>query len=229
MPIPAPDTTARPTPRRSFTLVELVVAMVVVSVALVGVFGIFQAVLAVESRTSGRAEQRAAARPVLDHLCSVLGAAVNLPGRPSLAGGVNDDGTCWLECVTFGPGGAADTHEPGLQMRRYEWGGEKSPAAGLVLRVQTCAGRANLTADPGDEGGWDRVPPRLVGGHFDSLSVRYRAAADEQAEWQDRYSGKCGQVAVRVSVAAGDELVERVVIPRAGADLVPEAGGATGP
>jgi prepilin-type N-terminal cleavage/methylation domain-containing protein len=213
--------------QRGFTLVELVVAAVITSIALLGVYATFVAAANVEARTTARWEHRSAARAVADHIGGTIEGAVNLPGLATISGSPDGAGGYTLECVTQ-PRGASGAP---LLRRRYRWGATPSagPAStnGLQLQVQTLpyAGTKNLTAPgagaaPAAEDVWAAMPPLTIASGLSSIEVTYRRAANPEAEWQNHFAGPAGRVAVRVVVRCGGETAERVFVPKTNAALV---------
>jgi hypothetical protein len=90
----------------------------------------------------------------------------------------------------------------------------------------TYAGGSNVTPfGAGEEIEWQALPPRLAADGLDAISVQYMPTGGADADWKDDFSGRAGQVVVRVSVTVHRETVERVVYARANVDLIPKRGG----
>jgi len=213
-----------------FTIVELLVASVVMSVALLGVYSIFAQAMQVQSQTSVRWNEQAAAEAMVAHFADVLERCVNLPEVPALVAGPDSAGegyflTC---CATSGRGGSSDPLDRGgIQRRRYRWGfGSEEDRAGTIeVQTLSLAGTKIVSVWGEMEGGteeeiWSRVPATVVGRRVGSLSVLYRKCNDPQSTWQDHWRGNAGEVAIWIRVGVGGETVERLVVPQADGFLV---------
>lgn len=214
-----------------FTLVELVVASLVMVVALIGVYALFGQVMAAEGGATARAGQRAAARAVVDHLADALEQVVVLADVQPIRGEPDADaGGYVLTCVV-----GAGTPSGVVQRRRYAWQppgaavgtiGADSVAHGTVtLTVLSQAGTVPIAPIEGAAADsavdrWSLAPTRVIGTGVEDLSVTFRAGDD--ARWQRRWSGRPGAVLVRVSARVGGQTVERVVAPPVDDPLVIE-------
>lgn len=113
-----------------FTAIELMVATVVSSILLLGVYGVLrQAQAAERSVTRGWAGERAAGS-VADRMAEVVNRAVGLPGQSAVTGGLGAAGSDgpgpsssgWmLLCVAPGSASALDPREQAGWAWRYEW------------------------------------------------------------------------------------------------------------
>jgi prepilin-type N-terminal cleavage/methylation domain-containing protein len=173
-----PSHAGRPT-RRAFTLVELLVAAVIVSVALLGVYSVFVAAVEAESRTTARWQRRAVARAAADEIAASLEAATNLPGIPAIVAGPDEQGGYALQCLAQGVGASdGSAPRPPLVRRLYRWG-------------DGAEARAEPRAGPGAELGADPRAPRSAGPR-QSLLLRVQTM------------GYAGSKDLTPSVSAGD-------------------------
>jgi len=222
------------TVKKGFTLIEMMVACVIMTTALLGVYSCFKHFTAVEVRTSVRWNDRAAAEAIVAHLADTVEHGVILPGRQSvvLAEGEGDGGVDSLTCYMTVPG-----HDPGrrgqvgIQRRRYRWDFDAESDRSGTLELQTLyfAGTKNVSRIPGleelsEEEVWDRVPAQTIGRRLD-LWIKCKPLDDPQAEWQKEWRGSVGKVAFWIHVRVADETLEKIVVPRASTAIVAQEGG----
>ncbi|MGE5608216.1 MAG: type II secretion system protein [Bacillota bacterium] len=208
---------------RGFTLAELLVANAVVTIALLGVYGLFRQVLEVEKAGAKRWEDEAAAEAIVDHLAEAMRNVVNLPGKSAITAEPDGNGGAAISCFTQTPmyWGRPVRHA-GVSRRRYAWqGGQDAAQQGqLEVRLQTYGGRKNLDPaaieeESSDAAVWAQTPPVAIGRPVDEIAVVFRGADEANGEWQDRGNWQAGQVVVRIRVRVGESVVEWVVMPRA--------------
>lgn len=197
---------------RGFTIVELIVASVVVATALAGIYAIVRQVTSAEAVASTRWRERAAARAVADHLAGALEHAVNLPDLETRLG---TNSSPYLVCTVATP--------TGLERRRYGWSADVAGAGNLTLQVMPYAGTANVSVARFDgvsgDGAWRDVPRTIIARNVD-LSVATRAAGGSVADWSARWGGRVGGRLFRVRVTMQESDFERMVLSRCDADLV---------
>jgi hypothetical protein len=208
-------------------------ACVITAVALLGVYAILQQAMAVEGRASASWSAREAAEAVVDHMAQSLEQAANdnddraIVGEP--AGG---EGGYSMTCVV-GPPGYSTNPGPwlGLEHRRYCWGAavKDGKAGSVTLQTLHYAGARCISPAPNVEGLseteiWNQVEPKIIATGIGSITVGYRKIGDSSGGWSSRWSGPAGNVAVSISVTAGGQTVERIVVPPANAKT--QAGGA---
>lgn len=207
---------------RGFTIVELMVASTVLTIALLGVYSIFHQALHVEGRASVRWQQQAAAEAVAEHLARTLERAINVSAEmPTLAAGP-DEGEAVYQLTCFvldAPGLHATGPRPGIHWHRYRWPLEPEEA-GLPLLRQTVhwAGSVNVTAGASVDGvddsdPWADVHPQVVASEVDDVTLRFGRASDPQARWRERWSGFVGDVAIRIQVRVGRAEAKRTIVP----------------
>jgi len=216
-----------------FTVVELMVAMSVMAIALLGVYSIVKQVLEVEARATVQWNHVASADSVAQYVVDLLTSCVNLPDRETVMGGPDSgDNTYVLTCFTESTRGSFSlTPEASLRRYRLQWGFEDEDRAGcLEVKAMSYCGTVNVTACDGqawdgpedDDGLWDRIPADVVARRIDDLSVSYRPADDPDAVWADSWSGPVGNIAVRVMVRVGNQTVQRKIVPQVNAAVVGE-------
>lgn len=216
-----------------FTIVEIMVACVVVATALLGVYAVFKQSMEIEARASVSWARREAARAALYHLADAVERIVNVRGVPTLIGERTQDGGYSMTCFVGGQGGsAASKGRFPLQWRRYAWAdaGEADSGGHLELQTIPMAGTGkiadirNLQEIPQEEL-WLHVEPVVVASGLRQMSVRYSQLDDPASGWRNQWRGAVGGVAVRIGVKCGDEHVEQVVVPRANAPVLSLEGG----
>ena len=198
-----------------FTLAELLVGSVVLSMTLLGVYALFWQAMRAEGVTALRWRYRSAAEGIVAHLADAVEQAVNLPQRPTFvaeAGG--EEGA--LICQTH------------LQRRRYHWRGDDD-ARGLALSMQArpFAGTRDLSqgaianqpdgAPPVEQ--WDHVASRRIADGVEQIVVRFRPVNEANAQWRDNWEGRAGDVVIWIQVVVGGQLAERVIFPRANGNI----------
>lgn len=230
-----PPKLSRPGPgssRVGFTIVELMVACVIVATALLGIYGLFRQAVDVIGNSSISWANRGAARATLDHLCEAVEQTVNIEGFPTLIGRRTKDGRNVLVCLVAAWGGEpASGGHGGMEWRRYSWLEPAGPSQPARLELQTVpvAGSQPILdvrdlQELPEENAWIRIEPTIVGSGISHLRLRYRALKGTGSDWQSRWEGPVGNVAVRIAVKCGHEHVECVAIPRAAGSLVSARG-----
>lgn len=203
---------------RGFTLVELLVASVVVTTTLTGVYAVFQHAMKIEAQATLGWNNHAAAEAVVTHLAEALEHAVNIPNIPTIEGGPDGEhGEYSIKCMIVAPG-----YRASLQRRRYRWGfnADSQKTGTIELQTMIYAGSKNVTpfssrGQLSEQQAWDQVEPKLVGKYLDAVSIQYRPLDDAGSGWNGRWSGRAGKVAVRIRASVGGQAVERIVVPRA--------------
>ena len=196
-----------------FTLAEFLVASVIMSAVLLGLNAVFQQTMDVEGRTTVRWNDRAAAEAVSSHLAETVEHCVNLPTIPALVIKSEDESSGYLIC------------QAGLQRRRYQWSTDYTKGGCAVeLQVMILGGTRNLTFGGEQEetqnSAWGQVNAVRIGNGLKRILVRVKPLEDLSAEWKDRWEGNVGRIAVQIQVEAGDQTVERIVVPRASAEVL---------
>ncbi len=227
---PSPLRRRRPSPL-GFTIVELIVGMSVTSIALLGVYAMFQRVLDVEADVTGRQERRAVANMVADHMDAALRRCANVPGIAALEAGPDESAGTYVLICTGIAGETGSDSAMGFERLRYEWGFSDPDRAGtLELRRLTYAGTRLITPLGGldlqeadDEVLWQAALPVTIARHV-SVSMQFRPVSDPEAEWRGRWSAAAGEFQVLLRVSMGGEAVRRLIVPAANAAAM-EGGG----
>jgi hypothetical protein len=219
----------------AFTIAELMVACVVMSTALVGVYEMFRQAADIERTASLRWEQRAAADAVVLQIARTIEYAVMLPKVAAIHGQTNEDGSVSIACVTHAraPSNARSGHAM-IQRRLYTWcpGTEGQPGGSVEVKTIVYAGSVNVTAGVGgEETGeaevWNRLPPTVIAMGVDGLSIQYRPADSPNANWEDHFSGPANNIVVALRVRVGGQTIEHFVVPHVNRQLLEEAQART--
>ena len=144
--------TCRDTRRRGFTVGELIVACVVTSVVLGGVYSAFYQSVRVEARSTLRMGEIATATAVISELTSAVANAVILSGSGPIRGsfrGQEDGGS--LTCKASIVARSGSRPRVVVQRMRYRW--EKQETGdGIVLTFQSLPFAGTKCIDPRREG-----------------------------------------------------------------------------
>ena len=211
-----PPMSARHCSSRGFTLVELMVASVIVATALVGVYSVFRHALEVEGRACVAWRDREAAHAVVDELASALERVVNPSDGSSIKGGLS---TLTFFAAPGGNGGGAS----GLAFCWYEYGwnapSEPNAMSHVNRQVVACAGNKPIAVEIAsgpetDSIDWHRLPIDRIGDQLADFAVEYKPLDEQGSDWVDNWKGQAGRVAIRVRCQVGQETVERMVVPR---------------
>lgn len=203
-----------------FTIAEIVVACVVVTAALLGVYGLFRQATDAQARTTIRLRDRDAAQAAADHLAAVLSHGVRLSEDLSLE--LGRDGQTRIRflrvAVCGSPAWGDDAVRRSTHVRLYEWDfpADDPRFATLTLRMQPYAGTRNLS--PGyregetDEGRlWDSMPAATVAANLRRLTVAVREIDRRSGGWRGSMRRPEHPLAARITARVGDETVERIV------------------
>ena len=195
--------------RGGFTLAELLVASVVMSVALLGIDGIFFHALEVEARSTSRWSAGDQVEAVAAGLTTALGSAVNQTGVQALVVGRLEDRGGWMICQT--PSGRL----------RYAWRKDSADGAYvLTLQTKLFSGTHDVTIgavsqeDSGQQEKWDSIPAQTVAKDLEDCSMTVRPVDQATASGDGTYSGPVGSVAVDIHLSFAGQSVGYTVIPR---------------
>ena len=211
--------------RRGFTVAELIVACVVMSVILGGVYSVFYHCVRTEARSTLRMGDCATAAAVISELTGAVANAVILSGSGPIRGsfrGHQDGGsfTCKASIVARSGGQPRVV----VQRMRYRWAKHKTND-GIVLTFQGLPFAGTKCIHPLREGEqplselWDKTPPVTIAKRIDVLSVKYRAAGDATGPWLNQWQGQ-KVPAVWISVRIADETKDAVIVPKVQGRLV---------
>ena len=209
--------------RSGFTVVELLLASVIVTIVLVGVYGVCRQALAVEARLNAIWRDRGQASSIVDHMAHSVVNTVSLPDMPGIRGGLDPtSGHYILECVTSGGTVSLDKlPSDGRERRRYRWRPSAAKEGSCVLEFQAIpyAGTVNLIAPEQTNGSenalpWTDVEPLVIGRGLDELDVQYLVLGDFGTGWQESYDKESTNVAVRIRARKGEQVSECIVVPK---------------
>ena len=173
-------------PMPLLTLIELILANVILSIALIGIYSVFDRAVALETRTTAAMQDYATARHIVEMIAADLEQAVNIADTDAIAGRQGEDKEGLV--LTYLVGGATGELSGGgratMQMRRYTWRPGKSEKTGgtLVLQVLAYAGSQILLPDAqsaqrlqsAEERIWDTLPQTVIAKNVAAISMRYR-------------------------------------------------------
>jgi hypothetical protein len=203
----------------AFTLVELLVASVIMSTALLGVGELFRHAMEVEGCATVAWQERSEADAVASHLSEALAETVNMPDVPTIVASSMSGTDGWMICQT------------GMERRRYRWR-PSDTGADCVLEMQKVqfAGTRNISPEAaGQQEGpdqlWDRVASTVIASGFSELSIRFRSLEGRKTDWRSDWSGPVGGVVAMVRATVGRQTVARTVHPQAVGHLPDEGEG----
>ena len=185
-----------------FTLVELMTACVIVSIALLGVYAILRDSVQMERKLTATWQDHQAAEAIIAQICQAVESSVEISPLKAISTGKETDGRPFLECLTYGV--ASQTT---LQRRRYRWDGE----SGVIdLRTIAYSGSSDVAMQPQDgEDPWANVAPVTIGRQLKGLSIQFKTAGSDK--WNDQYARSGSPAIVRVNATAGAINVERII------------------
>ncbi len=197
--------------RPGFTLIETLVASVVLSIALLGVYSILQYAVKVEGRTALRWNDYAAAAVVVSHMAASLEDAVNVPGLNALI-------------ARSGPQGGELICQAGTRRHRYVWHTDDLNDFNMDLQTMIVAGTKNLTTgqpveEMDQQGTWHQIESSTIAKRLTDLSVQFGDFESGSINWTNSWDGPVGTVIVRIRAQAGEAIVERIVVPMANTEL----------
>lgn len=190
--------------RSGFTLVELMTACVIVSIALLGIYVFFRDSIQMERRLTTGWQDRQTVETMIDQVCKALESAVEIPPLSAIVLGREADDRPFLECLTY-----ADSSQTVLQRRRYRWDEE----TGIVdLRTILYSGShpVSIQQTEEDKDPWDNVQPVIIGSGLKQPTIQFKQAASD--EWKNQYSHSNAPVLVRLRAKIGDVTVERMIL-----------------
>lgn len=208
-----------------FTIVEFMVAGVIVTVALTGIYAFFRETMECESRVSVRWHDRGTARVIAGHLAKALEQAVNLPEVPAVVvESDGNDGKQTLTCVVDSGARSVGGAYGGLERRRYRWDFPEDDERAGTLELQTMiyGGTRNLELIRGldelpAEEVWNRLPITVIGRRLEDLVVTCSTLSGSQSKSSEHQDGHVGDVLISVRVTVGAETIERSVVPQVNA------------
>lgn len=210
--------TRRDRPQPGFTLVEMLLAVVIASVALTGVYGLLRTALEIERRMHTTWTGRSAAESVVSEIATSVRNAAPAGERPAITGEPAEGGGWRMTCLTF-RGGAS-------KLCRYRWrppgGAERqTDQPGMLHRqVRRFAGSQDLSeasrqADRTEQQRWARVPLELTARGLDELEISFaKLKHDGLAGWSNAWD-KQEPVGVRIRAVSGEQEVQRIALQRA--------------
>jgi prepilin-type N-terminal cleavage/methylation domain-containing protein len=201
--------------RYGFTLVELIVAMVVSSMLMLCVYGLFSQVVSGEARLTVESQQRAVVRSIADLLEESLTTAIKVPPLQSLEGGPISESKEVAVSVTCVAQRYPDSTQ--LEWRSFRWGPpQEGKTMSLRMKKLVYAGKRLISRPSGaqDEVSARRMTPYVtVAAGISELSLEYLDLHSAAGKWEDHCDGAVGNVAVRLHVRVGAETDDRIIVP----------------
>lgn len=222
------------TSRLGFTMVELLVATVVMSFTLLGVYTVFRQSLFLEESVTSRWRDRAEASVVADYLADHFEQAIRLDSYPLIRGGPieNEPGQELLCTVSGGRPGLSNPTAAAIQRYRFAWGGNDKLEGQLDMQAIPFAGTTDLGLPEGTEDQefsdtqrWALVPPIKIAEGIDSIQITYRPVDNPEADWKNRWASSDSLPLVRIRVRTGQYTAERFVVPKVTTPIVPGSEG----
>ena len=202
-----------------FTIVEMLVASVVTTTALLGVYQLCSHALEAESRTAVQWNDLEAARSVADVFERALVSCVRLEGIDALAAQPSGDGGRELVCQT------SDCRV------RLSWTGGGPAAIGVRVSRQEMAfaGSQNLSLAEGIHPvgveAWRMTPAETIATNIDEISVQFRPAVEQSKPWAADWKPSDDQdVLAWTQVRRGEQTADRMVWIRATGALTDSGG-----
>ncbi len=208
--------------RCGFTVVELIVACVVTSVIIGGVYSTFHHCVKVKTTTTESMDELATANAILGELVGAIENVVIVYSSGPIAGLFrgHDGGAVTIKAtfVERHPG------QPNVVQERilYRWHRPKASEGddrfiltykGLPFAGTNCIHSLRQGDQPLDEL-FDSLESVIIAKDIDDLSVKYRAVDDPAGQWQTEW--KSPEIpAVWISVRIGDTTRDAVIVPRA--------------
>ena len=215
--------------RSGFTIVEIMMACVIVGGALLGIYSVFKQAMDAEAAAAVSWNDREAAVAVVNHLAEALERSVSLSGAPALIGGPEGGrGRYALQCLVTGDGRSqAAKSGRGMQWRKYTWGAVSPDSRENILELRTLCLAGTKRIAPftsldefGAEEVWKHLEPAVIGRRMRKLTVLYRPSDAPGSDWKDQWRGQVDNVSVRIRLEVGAQTVQRVVVPRVNAALL---------
>jgi type II secretory pathway component PulJ len=195
---------------KGFTLAELLMAGFVISVALLGVYSLFQQTMDVQAKMTLGMYHRSRAEEVVDYFADVLERCINLKDIDTIqSGGGDSEG--FLELTALSKGFSV---RQCVNRQRITW--QPTPEQkGYTVRSQAMmyAGKANITFPDASQAQWERLPATELFSQIDALEIEFRETDKPAGSWRREYKGPVGGIAIRVQAASGDQMAQRIVIP----------------
>ena len=195
-----------------FTLVELLIASVVVSTALTGIYALFRHAMDVEAKIALKWNEQDAAMTILDHLSEAITDVINLPNTKSIYLSSNSEGGV-LICQTV------------TQRRRYRWY-RKEEETNFTLELQTIHFSGEKSISLGvdwmgedSQGVWENVAVTIIGQKIQSISLSCCSLKENSCNWKNNWNDMSGKVAFRLEIGVGSQVVSRTVVPKANAEV----------
>ena len=206
---------------KGFTLTELLMACLVISVALLGVYSLFQQTMEVEGRMTLELYHQSRAEQVVDFLADGLERCINLKEIETIRAG-SGESSSFLEFTMVGKGFSGNDFDgKGIVRQRITWQQSPSQDGYVVSRqVMRYAGISNLTFPDESQADWDVLPMVELFRQIGALEIEFLKTDQPSAgRWLKDYKGATGSVAVRVKAASGDRVCQRIILPATNAIL----------
>lgn len=195
-----------------FTLTELLIASVVVSTALTGIYALFRHAMGVEAKIALKWNEQNAAMTILDHLSETIIDVINLPNTKTIYLSSNSEGGV-LICQTV------------TQRSRYRWY-RKDEEKNFTLELQTILFSGEKSISLGvdwngedSQGVWDNVAATIIGQNIQNISLSCCSLKETSCNWKDSWNDMSGKVAFRLEIGVGSQVVSRTIIPKADAEV----------
>jgi prepilin-type N-terminal cleavage/methylation domain-containing protein len=200
---------------KGFTVVELIVATVVMAIALLGVQATFNHLMEVEANKSVAWSDQAQVGAVADYFEQIIEQATPVHGFSAIQADTHE-----LVCLAIP---AASRSVPAIEgttaMYRLRWGDQVAEAGTIEQQRVLLSGdqiisprNPDIAVD--DPAFWQQYASSLVASGVSSIGLRFRAiGAPDDVPWTDKWAGNPGSIEVRISVRIGTVSAQRRVFP----------------
>ena len=203
--------------RRGFTVVEILMASFVVSLAMTGIYTVFFQALQTEKDITVASADRQSAEAVAAYLSQAVESAVRIGDIPAVSGGPGAESRAYvMSCMTQKSVFTAGGWKQSLRRVRFTWRNPDPDEPGQALGMQEIvyAGTQNLSLPAGlrtgdEEVDWSGAPTQTIAESSCELSVAYRPVSPSLGVWQGIWSDPNRRVQVRIQVKVGEQTVER--------------------
>ena len=197
-----------------FTLVELLMASFIVSIALLGVYSLFQQTLEVEGKMSLNMLHQNRAVQVVGYLAEELKRCINLPDMDTIQMSYTPQAGSF-EWVAVGKGFSGSSFESqGIVRKRITWKlNAAQDAYTLNQQVMRYAGTSNMSFTDESQANWNILPVTELFHEIDALEVEIQKTDQPQGGWLKEYQGEASHVAIRIKAVSGERDCQRIILP----------------
>jgi prepilin-type N-terminal cleavage/methylation domain-containing protein len=199
-----------PKRRKGFTLVEVLMASIIISVALLGVYSLFQQAIDMEAKMRLSMYHRDRAEEVVDYFADALERCINLKDVETVRSGGSEQGA-FLEFTAVNKGFWV---RQCVVRQRITWQQTQTQKGYTVQRqAMMYAGITNVTFANESQVEWDSLSTTELFSQVDALEIEFKETDQPSGGWRKEYNGPGGQIAIRIQAASGDRKAQRIIVP----------------